>query len=153
MPAERTGRSSSWTSPGHRSFAHCSRLRGLPRKRPLTLRDIAGVGFVILGEEPGTEIVLGVTGRFWRAKGDLRRIGPEDFPSFAEPGYAKAAWNFRVIPIDTVRSTVSTETRVVTTDLNSKRAFRRYWLLVGPFSSLIRRRALALVKKSAEAEG
>jgi hypothetical protein len=126
-------------------------LRGLPKRQPLTLQDISTVGFVVLGEDPGKEIVLGVTGRFWRAGGGLRRVGPDDFATFTEPGYAMAAWNFRVEPTGSGRSIVSTETRVATTDVASRRAFRFYWRLVGPFSGLIRRRALALVKKNAEA--
>ena len=125
-------------------------FRGLPRRRPLTLDDMVKVGFVILGEEPGTEIVLGVTGRFWRPWGGMRRVGPDEFFSFSERGYAKAVANFRVEPVAEGRSTVSTETRVLTTDPASRRAFRRYWLLVGPFSALIRRRALALIRDRAE---
>ena len=120
-------------------------LRGLPRRQPLTLSELARAGFVILGEEPGIEIVLGVTGRFWRARGGLLRVGPDEFAAFTEPGYAKAAWNFRVEPTDDGLSIVSTETRVTTTDPASRRAFRFYWRFVGPFSGLIRRRALALV--------
>ena len=37
---------------------------------------------------------------------------------------------------------LSTETRVQAVDAASRRAFRRYWLVVGPFSGLIRRRWL-----------
>ena len=125
-------------------------LRGLPRRQPLILQDLSTSGFVVLGEDPGTEIVLGVTGRFWRARGGLRRVGPDEFASFTEPGYAKAAWNFGVEPTDDGRSIVSTETRVTTTDPASRQAFRFYWRLVGPFSGLIRRRALALIKGTAE---
>lgn len=125
-------------------------VRGLPRRQPLTLSELARAGFVILGEEPGTEIVLGVTGRFWRARGGLRRVGPDEFATFTEPGYAKAASNFRVEPTGDGRSIVSTETRVTTTDPASRRAFSFYWRLVGPFSGLIRRRALGLIRRSAE---
>jgi len=125
-------------------------LRGLPRRQPLQLEDMVNAGFVILGEEPGSEIVLGVTGRFWRVGGELRRVGPDEFSSFSEPGYAKAVWNFRVEALEGGLSQVSTETRVATTDPAAHRAFRRYWLVVGPFSGLIRRRALGLIKKRAE---
>ena len=125
-------------------------IRGLPRHRPLGLNDLVRVGFVFLGEEPGREIVFGVTGRFWRVRGGLRRVGPNEFFSFSEPGYAKAVWNFSVEALDGGLSQVSTETRVATTDPESGIAFRRYWLVVGPFSGLIRRRALGLIKKSAE---
>lgn len=125
-------------------------IRGLPRRRPLHLDQMVKAGFVILGEQSGTEIVLGVTGRFWRLRGGLRRLGPDEFATFSEPGYARAAWNFRVEPVAGGRSTVSTETRVATTDPASGRAFRRYWVLVAPLSALIRRRALALIRERAE---
>jgi len=39
----------------------------------------------------------------------------------------------------------STETRVMLTEERSRRAFGRYWLLIRPFSGLIRRRWLAAV--------
>jgi hypothetical protein len=40
-------------------------------------------------------------------------------------------------------SLLATETRVQALDGASRRAFRRYWLAVGPFSALVRRRWLA----------
>jgi hypothetical protein len=126
-------------------------LRGLPRSRPLTLDRLVDSGFVLLGEEPGSEVVLGVTGLFWKASGRLRRIGPDEFPSFSEPGHVKAAWSLRVEPGPEGGSVLSTETRVITTDEGSRRAFGRYWRVVGPFSGIIRGRILAQVKKAAEA--
>lgn len=128
-------------------------LRGLPRRGPLSLDDLPRIGFVILAEDPGREIVLGLVGRFWRARGGLRRVAPGEFDAFAEPGFAKAAWNFLVEPAGGGRSAVSTETRVVTTDPASLRSFRRYWRLAGPFSALVRRRTLALIREGAERPG
>lgn len=42
-------------------------------------------------------------------------------------------------------SILTVETRVAATDAMSRRRFRRYWLLIGPASSLIRRMALRLL--------
>ena len=42
-------------------------------------------------------------------------------------------------------SILTVETRVALTDDESRRRFRRYWLVIGPFSSLIRRMALRLL--------
>lgn len=125
-------------------------LRGLRSGPTMKLADLQS-GFVLLAEEPGREIVLGVTGRFWKPRGGLRRVDPAGFKAFAEPGYAKAAMNFLVQPAPG-GSLVSTETRVVATDDASRRSFLRYWRVIGPFSSLIRKRMLALVKARAEAE-
>src|ERR1019366_56115 len=48
------------------------------------------------------------------------------------------------------RSLITTETRTAATDPASLRRFARYWLLVGPFSALIRRLTLRIVKSDAE---
>jgi len=129
------------------------RVRGLPAKGPLNLRDMTRWGFVVLDEDPGTEIVLGLVGRFWLFKGDLRRVEADDFVGFSEPGYVKAAMNFLVESAGPGRSTVTTETRVIATDPDALRSFRRYWTLVAPFSSLIRRRMLSVIRRQAELHG
>ena len=129
------------------------RVRGLPTKGPLTLRDMTRLGFVVLDEDPGTEIVLGLVGRFWLARGGLRRVEASDFVEFSEPGYIKAAMNFMVESAGPSRSRVTTETRVVATDPGSLRSFRRYWVIVAPFSGLVRRRILLLIREQAERHG
>jgi len=129
------------------------RIRGLPTKGPLTVRDMTHLGFVVLDEDPGTEIVLGLVGRFWLARGGLRWVQASDFVGFSEPGYIKAAMNFRVESASPGRSTVTTETRVIATDPDSLRSFQRYWVIVAPFSALIRRRMLSLIRKQAERHG
>jgi hypothetical protein len=45
---------------------------------------------------------------------------------------------------------VSTETRVLCTDERSRRAFRRYWTLVRPFSGLTRIEMLRAIRREAE---
>jgi hypothetical protein len=45
------------------------------------------------------------------------------------------------------RALLYTETRVAAMDDRSRRAFRRYWLAVGPFSGVIRRRWLAAAER------
>ena len=43
-----------------------------------------------------------------------------------------------------------TETRIALTDEAARRAFRRYWLVVRPFSGLTRRLLLRAAKRAAE---
>lgn len=107
--------------------------------------------FVTLAEEPGREIVFGAIGRFWKPRGGLRRVAPDAFMAFTEPGYAKAAMIFLVQQAPQ-GALVSTETRVVATDEASRDSFLRYWRIIGPFSGLIRTRTLALLKSRAERE-
>ncbi len=127
------------------------RLRGLPGAH-LTLKQLTRIGFILLGERPDSEIVLGIAGRFWTPRGDLQRLTPEEFRAFGAAGFAKSTWSFSVEPAG--RGTrLSTETRIRCTDKTSRRYFRMYWLLVGPFSSAIRRQALRIAKADAERAG
>jgi hypothetical protein len=119
------------------------RLRGMRGSSSVSVFERLPPSFAILAEEPNRELVAGGIGKPWRLRGGGVRI--EDFRGFVEPGYAKMAMNFR---LDS--GTLSTETRVFLTDEAARRAFRRYWLVIRPFSGLIRRVWLRAIKRSAE---
>ena len=135
-----------------------ARLRGGagpdPRAAHVPILDaMQRQGFTALAERPGEEGVLGIVGRFWSidAMRTVRPInGAEDFVAFAEPGYAKAAMDLRVAP-DGDGSRVMTETRIAGTDAEAVKRFRRYWLVVGGGSALIRRSWLGAIRARAEA--
>ena len=124
-------------------------LRGMPPST-LTLRGLLGDRFVLLAEEPGRELLIGLAGRFWTPTGDLQRLDPASFAAFDRPGYAKAVWSFSVAPRPDGAVELATETRVLCLDAESRRRFLRYWRVVGPFSGLVRREALRLVRARAE---
>jgi hypothetical protein len=105
-------------------------------------------GFVRLGTAED-ELVLGAVGRFWRPSGGLRRVSAEGFAAFAEPGWAKGAVNFRVVP-EGDHTLLSTETRVLATDPAARRSFRHYWRLIHPGSAVIRIAWLRAIRRSAE---
>jgi len=46
---------------------------------------------------------------------------------------------------------LTTETRVLCSGTAALRSFKRYWLVVGPFSGLIRRHILRAIARVAEA--
>lgn len=125
------------------------RLRGLPQSA-LTLEGLQRLRFALLVDDPPHEMVLGLVGRFWTPTGELRRTDPEDFRSFQERGFAKAAWNFSVTDHGTGQVTLRTETRVLCLDEASRRSFKRYWVVISPFSGWIRKEALRLIKIEAE---
>jgi hypothetical protein len=133
-----------------------ARLRGrsAPSSSPRIpiLEAMQRQGFTRLGERPGEDVALGIVGRFWSldAMRTLRPItGPEDFVAFAEPGYAKAVMDLRVVP-DGDGSRVTTETRIAGTDAEATKKFRRYWFVVGKGSALIRLSWLNAVRRRAE---
>jgi len=118
--------------------------------RALGLRELTAIGWGVLAEEPGHEIVMGAITQPWRADVTFRRLPPDEFAAFNTPGYVKIAWTISAEPIGPEASVFHTETGVVTTDAKSRRRFRRYWSIVSPGILLIRYRALALVKADAE---
>jgi hypothetical protein len=114
------------------------------------LPEVLALGWRVLVEEPGHELVLGAVTQPWQAEVVFRGLPPEEFGTFSEPGYAKIIWNFAVEPLGPDRSRFRTETRVVTTDQESRKRFRRYWSVVSPGVLLIRYETLRLVRQEAE---
>lgn len=129
----------------------CRPNRSATQSLGLTLRELIAGGFILLGERPEEEIVLGVVGRFWTPRGGITRMDAEAFRVFASPGYAKAVWNFSFAASETV-TRLATETRVLCLDDASRRRFKLYWTVISPFSGAIRMAALRSIKRAAEAK-
>jgi hypothetical protein len=111
------------------------------------------LGWRVLAEIPGREIVVGAVTQPWMPDPVFRGLPPDEFAAFAEPGHVKIVWNLRADPIVAVQSIARTETRAVATDRKARAAFRRYWTFVSPGVWLIRELGLHLVKKDAEGRG
>lgn len=136
-----------------RSLPAFSRMR--PKDAPpaalgLDLPGLLKSGFVLLGEIPNREIVLGLVGKFWTGSGCLQKVNAQEFSAFNAPGFAKAVWNFSLTPVSATHTRLATETRVSCLDEKSRRRFRLYWLFVRPFSGWIRMEALRCLKGRAE---
>jgi hypothetical protein len=113
---------------------------------------LQGTGFVVLAEVPSEELVIGVAGKFWRPNGGrCLDLTAGDFGGFCRPGYAKAAWNFRLRTESPECTVLSTETRIKCFGRAALWKFRVYWSLIGQFSGLIRKAILKQVKTEAEA--
>jgi hypothetical protein len=119
-----------------------------PVNTPL-LDGFARMGFALLGDS-GHELTYGGVGRFWQPSGGIRRVRAAEFGPFAEPGYAKAGFNFVAEPVPDGGCVLSTETRVLGTNAAARRRFRLYWAMVGPGSALIRRDWLRAIRRRAE---
>jgi hypothetical protein len=115
----------------------------------LTLERITKDGFGLVAERPGQEIVLGVTGRFWKASPKLKPADREQFRVGPPPGEVLVAWNFLVEPAPKAHARISTETRIQAADVDTRLTFKRYWLLVHPGSALIRRAMLGAIAREA----
>ena len=87
---------------------------------------------------------------FFRAN-NFRHLGrtSTEWAAGLERSGVRIAIDFRAEPIPG-GSRLSTETRVKAMNERARRRFRLYWLAIGPFSALIRRRWLAAVTASAK---
>lgn len=119
-------------------------VRGMRTQTHRPLWDALAAGFVRYDDET----LVAIT-KPWRPRGATTGLSNSlllgRFREFAEPGWAKLALDFRAED-----GRLVTETRLQLTDDAARRAFRRYWLVVRPFSALVRRSWLAAAKRRAE---
>jgi hypothetical protein len=116
------------------------RLRGLPGGGSV-LGALRAIGLKPLVEEPDC-VVLGAAGRPWSPRSPLTPFDK------AGPGQVRLVFDITATAAGAGMSVLATETRVAAMDAGARRAFRRYWLVVGPFSALIRRRWLAAAERA-----
>lgn len=111
-----------------------------------------GGGFVLLGESPGRELVIGTVGQFWKILGGAYPglADEEDFRAFADLRFAKAALAFVLEPAGSGFSYLLTETRIATPSPAARRRFALYWAFVRPGSGLLRWLWLGAIKRRAE---
>lgn len=105
------------------------KLRGLPARHGPFVESLPEFDLVV--DEPD-ELVLVAVGRPWTPRAGIRH--GIDVAAFDEPGYAKLGMDLRA-----ESGRLVTETLVELTDRRARRFFGPYWLVVKPFSGLIRR--------------
>jgi hypothetical protein len=133
---------------------HGERPASLPEK--LTLRDtielpMDGGGWVLLGENQGEEITLGLVGKFWKPVIEFAEVPREEFRDFDEPGFAKTIYSLAVSPLDGDRTLLTGTMRTATTDEHARRWFQRYWTLgVGSGAHVLVQGLLDLTREGAE---
>jgi hypothetical protein len=113
-----------------------------PEKRVLPrglLAQMKALGWGVLAEVAGREIVMGTATQPWAGNVVFRTLGAEEFAAFDEPGYVKIAWTLRADSAGVRGSVFRTETRAVAIDSTARAKFRRYWALASPGIKVIRR--------------
>jgi hypothetical protein len=136
-------------------------LRALPAGRSapkvlsqpfeVTIDTLLEGGFVLLGEDPPHELLIGAVIPFGAAFSETSR--PSDaagFRDFDTPGFVKTVMNLFLTQQPDGTTRLATEPRAFCLDGGSRRRFRLYWFFIGPFSALIRRLMLRAMKKNAE---
>jgi hypothetical protein len=121
------------------------------RARPRGLMaEMRSLGWGVLADVPGREVVVGAVTRPWEANVTFRALPPDQFAAFNEPGYVKIAWTLRAQPMSPTESLFWTETRAIATDRSARASFRSYWSFLSPGIILIRWAMLQPLKIEAE---
>jgi hypothetical protein len=122
---------------------------GVPQP-PGLLASMQALGWGVLAEIPGREIVMGAVTKPWEANVTFQALPPEEFAAFAQPGFVKIVWTLRVDPLGPDQSIFRTETRAIATDAGARARFRTYWAFASPGIELIRELSLPPLKREAE---
>jgi hypothetical protein len=127
------------------------RSKSEPRShRQGLVAETMALGWGVLVERPHRELVVGAVTQPWVGDVKFRPIPPEQFASFAEPDLVKIAWTLEVDPVERGLTRFRTQTRVLATDENARRKFRRYWRLTGAGIILIRWLANRAIRRESE---
>jgi hypothetical protein len=117
--------------------------------RPL-LQMTKELGWGVLAEVPGRVIVMGAFTQPWQAQVRFQALPPDQFAAFHQPGYVKIIWTIEADSVGPSQSVARTQTRVETTDPESRARFRTYWSKFSPGILLIRKQILEQIKSEAE---
>lgn len=122
---------------------------GAPRRARTLMEEVTAMGWGVLADVPGREVVVGAVTKPWEADVTFRALPPDQFAAFAEPGYVQIVWTLRADPDGRGRAIFRTETRARATDAEARTKFRRYWACFSPGMWLIRWTMLAPLAKAA----
>jgi hypothetical protein len=107
---------------------------------------IDDIGFTSLEENYPYEALYG----FW-VRGKIAKIPSyEDFLNNSISPWLKVVWNFQFENLEKEKTKVSTETRVLCVNPITKFTFGLYWSIIKPFSGLIRKKMLKIIKDDSE---
>ncbi|MGW1679667.1 hypothetical protein [Saccharopolyspora sp. NPDC002376] len=126
--------------------------RRVPPRKPtrLTFDDLCASGeWVLLGEQPGREVVFGAVGRFWTPIVRMEQISAAEFAGYGRPGRGKIATAFSVRPYGRGGSLATYDVRTTLDDPITRRIFALYWRTVQPFVKAIMRATLRTAAKRA----
>jgi len=108
------------------------------------------IGWGVLAEVHGREVVMGAVTQPWEANVVFRPLPADEFASFNEADYVKIVWTLRADPVGPHDSVFRSETRVITTDAAARSKFRWYWARFSPGIVLIRYLSLGPMRREAE---
>ncbi len=122
---------------------------GARRPRGL-VEETQALGWGVLSERPGRELVMGAVTRPWLSNPVFEAVPAQRFLGFSEPDQVKIAWTLEAESRGPALTRFRTETRVLATDAAARAKFRRYWRWAGFGIVFIRLLLLPGVRREAE---
>lgn len=95
--------------------------------------------FLVLDDSNPRDRVYAMVGIPWDEEIAWEVRTAEQFNAFKKPGFIKIAFNFRIEDKGEKGVLISTETRSLGNDSQAQKIFARYWRVIYPGSSIIRR--------------
>ena len=132
-----------------RTIVTMFRMIGLPTKRMDLQGIVEDIGFSRLAENYPLEHLIG----FLVSTRVVPIRSAKDFLANKLSARIKVVWNFSLSEISPGLTRVTTETRIQCLSRFTRIFFRFYWAFFKPFSSVIRRRMLRIVKRQSELIG
>jgi hypothetical protein len=121
-----------------------------PRSGTEFLAETLALGWRILAERPGRELVVGAACQPWLADVEFQPIPAPEFAAWSEPDHVKIVWTLEVEPLRLRLTRLRTRTRAVATDDGARRKFRAYWRRFGGGVVMIRWLLLPAIRREAE---
>ena len=108
--------------------------------------------FAVVAEIPPREVAFAVVGKPWSPVPQAEPVGTlEDVRAFSRPGWLKYGMDWRLTELPDGRTLVETSTLCEPTDAAARRRFSAYWLVIRPWSGLIRREMIEALRRPARA--
>jgi len=119
-------------------------------KMKFLVSETTNLGWIRLAYVPGRQLIMGAVAQPWVGNVEFKSISPEEFSSFAEPGFVKIVWTLEAEPLKYRTTLFRTQTRVSATDATARKRFLLYWTFAGHLVGLIRRLGIRAIKREAE---
>lgn len=124
------------------------RLRGLPARDLQMDALLTSMRFYLIDELHPVEFVIGGMAAGWSKPIQIKNGA--HFVRHTSKNLIKIAWRFSFESLGAQQTKVTTETRVACIGAATRRIFSVYWLFVRPFSGLIRREMLRILKQTVQ---
>jgi hypothetical protein len=124
------------------------KIRGLKTNKMSFDKMIDTDSFFTIYEKENKEWVIGLLADSFKMPTLLKHL--ENFNDWDPGKGVKIAWNFLLQEMENGNVKVSTETRIQCLSKKAKFFFAVYWVLVRPFSGLIRLEMLRILKNKSE---